>query len=332
MDRKRTSFRRRLKGYTSVFLMIILLSVMLTCLVMVEASAELAARSIGENVCAIAGRSVLSEFQKDLYTRYGIFAIRNSQFYLQSRAAFYIDSSLAAEKGLIRLNADCIHVDTSAYKFDNEDLLKQIKNLSVGLNMYILDNFSNTLSSRDDTYSVSETEYIIFGRNSDQSNQRAMKEALYALRFTADVAEIYADKAQIAALTAEALLLFPELPPSASVFLLVSSKAASMAEKETKTVLSGGKVPIVNIQGINAFGSYRDYLTVFLLLTPEKGKIDRMKKTMERNLIYIDNTDFSFSDYVFGFDLRVDFSKNASAQMLGITKRKGSVLQSFDYK
>ncbi len=327
------NFRKRLKGYTSVFLVIIVLSVVMTCLVMVEVSAGFAARSIGENVCAVAGRSVLSEFQKDLFRRYRLFAVRKSEYFLQSKASFYINGSLEAERGLVRIQADCITVDTSEYEFDTEELLRQINQVpGSGLDMYIINNFSNTVSSREDTYRTAETEYMIYGKKSDELNQDAAKHEISLMLFFQHMTDIYNDAEKLLLWEEEALLTNPEFPPELTIAARAAEESWAYASNSIDQILSGECVPLTIFPGFSGKGEYEDYLRFLLLKESKNEKLQRMMTVMEENIIYVDKADFSFTDYVFGFDLKVDFSKNASAQMLGITKRKGSVTQSFSYQ
>jgi hypothetical protein len=82
------------RGFTSLYIVIVLTSLIFLVLVIIEAAAGYALRSVGENLCMITGESLLSEYQKDLWKRYGIFALRSSDERLTDLAEFYIEESL----------------------------------------------------------------------------------------------------------------------------------------------------------------------------------------------------------------------------------------------
>ena len=90
--------RRSRGGFTTVYLLMILAALTAAAVMIIDAATARAARSISETVCASAGRSVLSEYQKELYSRYGVFALRGDDALLTRLASFYINGSLLGGK------------------------------------------------------------------------------------------------------------------------------------------------------------------------------------------------------------------------------------------
>ena len=113
--------------------MMILLTLVTSIVMIINAACGHAARSIVETVCATAGRSVLSEYQKDLYKRYGVFAVRGDDALLGRLASFYINGSLITVKAAvqpiaIRVSCSCeAHPALEAAAFG-----KQIRRLAPG--------------------------------------------------------------------------------------------------------------------------------------------------------------------------------------------------------
>ena len=62
-------------GFSSIYVLLCLSSLVLFLLCVCELCSGYAAGSICENVCLVAGKSVLSEYQPDLQRRYGVFAV-----------------------------------------------------------------------------------------------------------------------------------------------------------------------------------------------------------------------------------------------------------------
>lgn len=121
------------RGFTTVYLLVILASLSAMVILMINAASARAARSIAETVCATAGRSVLSEYQKDLYERYGVFALRGDDALLSRLSRFYIDSSLAGGKALAKPSSVLIEAGSEAYPaLDTAAFGSQIRKLAPG--------------------------------------------------------------------------------------------------------------------------------------------------------------------------------------------------------
>ena len=123
----------KVKGFTTVYLMMILMTLVTSVVMMINAASGHAARSIVENVSATAGRSVLSEYQKDLYKRYGIFALRGDDALLSRLASFYINGSLVTLKAVVRPVAVKVQCSCEAHPaLEAAAFGKQVRRLSPG--------------------------------------------------------------------------------------------------------------------------------------------------------------------------------------------------------
>ena len=121
----------RNSGFATVYLLVILSSLIAAVIVMINIASGYAARSIVDNVCAVTGRSVLSEYQKDLFRRYGLFALRSDEAILDSLAEFYINGSLNGRKALVSPSAEKITVNAENYPaLDVERFGEQVKELA----------------------------------------------------------------------------------------------------------------------------------------------------------------------------------------------------------
>lgn len=86
--------RSHKKGSISVFLVLVLGSMVLLASAAHEAAVRATARSAGESALVLAGRSVLSEYDKPLFERYGILAFRGSPEDLRDGLAHYASATL----------------------------------------------------------------------------------------------------------------------------------------------------------------------------------------------------------------------------------------------
>ena len=79
-------------------------------------------------------------------------------------------------------------------------------------------------------------------------------------------------------------------------------------------------------------GKYRDYLRILLLFTPELTKFQRMMGVMETNIRMMDRMIFSFSDYVYGFEMKAVLVRRSLTSFFGFTKNTKNVWMQFLYK
>ncbi|MBR5731611.1 MAG: hypothetical protein IKX89_06670 [Firmicutes bacterium] len=375
-------------GFTTVYLLMILAALTTAVVMIIDASTARAARSISETVCASAGRSVLSEYQKELYSRYGVFALRGDDALLTRLASFYVNGSLLGGKAAAKPVALKIEASAESYPaLDVEGLAKQIRKLApaaavmkgdvleyilsnsdaadpllpdgaaadpggeeadpirsaeksfgkdsdrnrgrsiasneyralpsrllgysrrvsllfsggiFGLSFrtlledeYILAVCSNAVKTKSGTFLECETEYVLYGSQSDAANLRAVKISLFSFRFAVN-------EVKYASETGE---------------LLISTAAAiAKSLKEVKTILAGGRVDKLD---------YAMYLRIFMALVPRQEKVARLMDVMQLNIKKIDGANFEFRNYAYGFDLRAVFVHR---------RRTGDVEQSFCYR
>lgn len=105
---------RRNDGFSTLYLILIMSSLLFLILMAFEAACASAAASAAENICLSAGRSVLSEYQPALYSRYGIFALRARDDDLSDIASFYIRSSLEG-RGVLRMGLENCEISTDLF-------------------------------------------------------------------------------------------------------------------------------------------------------------------------------------------------------------------------
>ncbi len=118
------------KGFSSVFLVMILGSMILVSLAFAEVSASAAAESCAEDLCLLTGRSLLSEYKTELFDRYGIFMMRSYEDELSEIAAFYLRTDLALSSAALKMACTDVSVTTEMYPGLSTDLfLEQVRKL-----------------------------------------------------------------------------------------------------------------------------------------------------------------------------------------------------------
>lgn len=124
------------RGTTSVFLMMILSSILLLVGLFIHAASQTAARSYADAVLDLAGRSILSEYDLQLQKRYGIFAFHTNESQAEEKIRYYADYSFhdnglkEAFRGcnymdMLRLNLDSVDVNLKGYSITDTDLFEQ---------------------------------------------------------------------------------------------------------------------------------------------------------------------------------------------------------------
>ncbi len=103
------------KGFASVYIVLILGSLVAFVILTCEIASGFAAGSIADNLCMLAGRSVLSEFDQDLYRRYGIFALRSDGLFLEDMYSYYLQNSLGSYDGFLAMSCEDALIDTEGF-------------------------------------------------------------------------------------------------------------------------------------------------------------------------------------------------------------------------
>ena len=152
---------------------------------------------------------------------------------------------------------------------------------------------SNALNEKEDCYLQREIEYILYGNASDAANFKAVKLSLFALRMAVNEVKYLSESGEL---------------------LLSTAAAAALSIEEVKTLIGGGKV-----DGLD----YGLYLRILLALLPRNEKLARLMDIMQLDLRLVQNANFSFKNYAYGFDLSAVFI---------MKKRLGDVEQTFIYR
>ncbi|MFA5634349.1 MAG: DUF5702 domain-containing protein [Anaerovoracaceae bacterium] len=116
------------KGTTTVFLCMILSTLLLLVSMLGEATAGMASRSYANSVLDLAGRSILSEYDRSLKSRYGIFGFLMEKDGIEAGMEHYVNESFKTGFGktrLLPLSLVDIQVDLSEQVMTNPELLKQ---------------------------------------------------------------------------------------------------------------------------------------------------------------------------------------------------------------
>ena len=435
-------------GFSSIYVLLCLSSLVLFLLCVCELCSGYAAGSICENVCLVAGKSVLSEYQPDLQRRYGVFAVTAFPQKLEPLNAFYIRQNLNGTSllirpklrectvsceetqgldvesladqidtlGLMMLGKDALD-ETGALRLlkelldplenrEDKEAAKQVKDLpppspegqsgkspaelmreyddamhpdlgehegrslvsahkeqlptrlldvrpsssllkyaasallqdglSAGAllqSRYVVSVCSDLLHQRDDTVLGLETEYVLFGRDSDRENETEMKDALFKIRMAVDLARNLRNETKLSTYAAAAAA-FPAVPQPLAVLILAAIDAAVQAEGEVQTLCSGGFVAIAPGSGEQQgrFGTYRDYAMLLLLLLPQQTRLARLMDMMQADVAYMDGASFAFRDYCYGFVLHAEFEKKSFLPVLSGPLRHGTVEQAHVYR
>ena len=159
-------------GFTTVYLLLILSSLIMAVVMIINAACGYAARSIVNNVCAVCGRSVLSEFQKDLFRRYGIFALRGDEAVLTKLSGFYIKGSLDLNKALVRPSAQEIKASSEGHPaLDVDAFGQQVRRLAPAAALLKGDILDFVLSNADEgpTGLAKETAGTAEGENAPEA-------------------------------------------------------------------------------------------------------------------------------------------------------------------
>ncbi len=112
--KKNLSSSRR-SGFSSIFLVIILGSVMSLILAAASVSYVKASGSAAENLCLVTGRSILSEYNRKLSERYGVFALRAPEEKLETLADFYTGSHSEKSDMFLKVSPVSTDINTEEY-------------------------------------------------------------------------------------------------------------------------------------------------------------------------------------------------------------------------
>ena len=335
---------------------------MFAIMVIIEVSSGFAAKSITEDASFVTGRSLLAEYNKALFKRYGIFALKADEYGLENKFREYMDTDLAVRKCVVKLKLDSVDIDTSrCTALDTGSLLKQVSKigLSAIAGNLISGQQQNTVVTGHPTVLNSSLPSRLLGYHSREmvllsggileisptviaadeyilsfcSNAVNQKPYTYLTNETEYILFGYStDEANLASmrrsiypvLYAQNFAEAGELPEDPVLLAILLAKIAAETDEELDVIISGGEA-----DGMN----YTAYLRAFLSLLSKNEKMARLMDIMQLNLQYIDGSSFSFIDYAYGFDLTAKFAKKVvTAEYAGTDRRYGTVVQEHSYK
>ena len=155
-----------------------------------------------------------------------------------------------------------------------------------------------------------EIEYVLFGNGKYSTNTVHTKRCLFELRFAVELAGIYADPEELAAIQT-ASLAFSPVPQPLAAFVLASIRASVLAVDDINRLYKGEKVPLLPLslasEGSFAELGYEDYLRIFLLLVPTETKVIRFMDIAQMN-VNREEKGFRFRSCFYGVSLQVRFS------------------------
>lgn len=121
------NFRYNKRGSTTVYLTMILAAVLSVVGVFLQVSAQLAANSKADAVLELAGKSLLSEYDRKLLARYGLFAIKAEMSGLEQKIYGYAQESFQKRKSidLLNLSIEELSADAKAFSMVNVDVVQE---------------------------------------------------------------------------------------------------------------------------------------------------------------------------------------------------------------
>ncbi|MDD2483432.1 MAG: DUF5702 domain-containing protein [Eubacteriales bacterium] len=116
------------KGSVPVFLGTILLSFLLVVAILMESAVGIVGRGYADGVLNLAGRSILSEYDRHLKEDYGLFAVLMDAEEAEKKLTYYSNESFDSHFGytdLFSLSLEEVRVDFSSYPLSNPDRLEK---------------------------------------------------------------------------------------------------------------------------------------------------------------------------------------------------------------
>lgn len=194
-----------------------------------------------------------------------------------------------------------------------------------------------------------ELEYLLFGKETDQENLVKTVERMLAVREGMNLIHILGDsekRNQARTLASAVVGAFGLLPlVSITSFFIMGVWAFGEAVTDMKTLLSGGKVPLMkgkedwnlSLEGLLNFAagkklegsqsresglSYEQYLTIFLFVEPGTRLLYRIMDVIEMNLKR-EQAGFQISDCAYRVDIQAQFCGKHVYFALGLLKNIG---------
>lgn len=116
------------RGSITILLLLFLSTFLLVIIVFTEAAAVKAARTYSDGVLDLAGRSILSEYDRNLKDDYGIFGMITDKDTVEQKMRYYAKESFRRNNGVMNffhMSVNEIKADLSPYALTNLDLLEE---------------------------------------------------------------------------------------------------------------------------------------------------------------------------------------------------------------
>jgi len=350
------------EGFATIYILLIMGTLMFLIMVIIEVSSGFAAQSITNDACFVTGRSLLAEYNKPLFKRYGLFALKADEDELKAKVREYMNTDLKVNKCVVKLKLDSAVVDTSAYAaLDGNAFIKQVSKLGLicMAENIIQEPEKNVIVTGHPTVPGSNLPSQLLGFHSRElvllsggmleisptviaadeyilsfcSNQLNQLQNTYLVNeieyilfgYSTDGENLASIRRSIyGVLYAKNLAEAGEIPTDPIEAAVILIQIALETETDLEEIMGGGEV-----DGMN----YSSYLRAFLSLLENDEKMARLMDIVQLNLQYIDGSSFSFIDYAYGFDLTARFSKKVvTAEFAGTDRRYRTVVQAHSYK
>jgi hypothetical protein len=328
------------KGFATIYIVLILSSLLAAVFVMLELATGFAAASVCRSNCQSVGQSILGQYNRELYKRYGVFALRNYEDELKSEALFYLEGCTVFTKSVIKPVPVSVKIYSDLYPaLDTEGLAKQLNKLALtnfarrapnaaehakrSINKSALPSKLLGFGSREivsfseDLFSMrppnlAHDEYILKlcgNCLSPLSNTWLSNEVEYILfGYPSDDANeasvrrsLFAVRFAVNSVKKLEGAALPAEPVALAAFLAAVSIDS---EKDVAEIMAGGTVDDIKYEG---------YLRVLLAFLARKEKLARLMDVIQLNLRNIDGSGFRFENYCYGFDMDVEFKKKVFA-------------------
>lgn len=179
---------------------------------------------------------------------------------------------------------------------------------------YLLSYLGDYTNVLPDSFLDYELEYLAIGKNTDSYNLESVVNRLLLTREAANMVSLYSDEERMNLIRGfcevlSLLLLSPELSEVFEI-LVVTVISGVESVKDVKTLLNGGKVPLMKEKEDwdttleNVFGkeeqsdsdeglTYKDYLRIFIALEKEQTLTERFMNLLELNIgLLMENGEF----------------------------------------
>jgi hypothetical protein len=124
------------RGSTTVLLSLFLASMLAVIGVYLHAASKAAARSYVDAIFELAGKSILSEYDRRLFEEYGVFAVKAEESQVEKKLEYYAKSSFHTNKveefiknkkyiDLLKLDLQDVKVDLKDYSLINVDVFEE---------------------------------------------------------------------------------------------------------------------------------------------------------------------------------------------------------------